>query len=248
MNIYGDTGNIIALRKRAEWRGIEVVVKNISLKEKVRQAGNNYVILKKGEVDIYFFGGGQDQSQSLVARDLESSGKGKIIKQEIERGIPLLAICGGYQLLGEYYLPRLDSGKAGKPHKGPKLKGVGLFPAYTIAGDTRMIGNIVIESQFGKLVGFENHSGKTYLKKDALHLGKILKGFGNNGEDQKEGCIYKNAIGCYMHGPLLPKNLELADWLITKALEVKYDKIIELKPLDNNLEHIAQQKAIQGFM
>lgn len=208
MNIYGDTGNIIALKKRAEWRGIKVKIKNISIKD----------TLKKGECDIYFFGGGQDQQQELVAKDLLK--KGHIIKQEIERGVPLLAICGGYQLLGDYY----------KPHNGPRLKGVGLFPAYTVAGNKRMIGNIIIESQFGKLVGFENHSGQTYLKSGATALGKVIKGFGNNGEDELEGCVYKNAIGCYMHGSLLPKNPHLADWLLEKALNIK------LKPLDDILE------------
>ncbi len=221
MNIYGDTGNIIALKKRAEWRGIEVKLKVKSLKSKIT----------KGECDIFFFGGGQDQQQSLVASDLESSGKGEIIKKEMEKGIPLLAICGGYQLLGDYY----------QPHKGPKLQGVGLFPAYTVAGDTRMIGNIIIESQFGKLVGFENHSGRTYLKKEGQPLGKVIKGFGNNGEDNTEGCVYKNAIGCYMHGSLLPKNPELADWLLEKALK------INLKPLDDTLEIQAQQAAIKKF-
>lgn len=219
MNIYGDTGNIIALKKRAEWRGIKVEIKNISLKEKA----------KKGECDIYFFGGGQDQAQELVAKDLIK--KGHIIKQEIERGVPLLAICGGYQLLGDYY----------KPHKGPKLQGVGLFPAYTVAGDKRMIGNIVIESMFGKLVGFENHSGKTFLKKNALALGMVLSGFGNNGEDKTEGCVYKNAIGCYMHGSLLPKNPKLADWLLEKALKTK------LKPLNDSLELHAHQSAILKY-
>lgn len=219
MNIYGDTGNIIALKKRAEWRGIEVKIKNISLKEKV----------KKGECDIFFFGGGQDQQQELVAKDLAK--KGHIIKQEIERGVPLLAICGGYQLLGEYY----------KPFSGPRLPGVGLFPAYTVAGDKRMIGNIVIETMFGKLVGFENHSGQTFLTKNALPLGMVLSGFGNNGENQTEGCIYKNAVGCYMHGSLLPKNPKLADWLLQKALK------IELEPLDDSLELKAHQAAIRKF-
>ena len=113
MNIYGDTGNIFALKKRAEWRGIEVEIRNISIGGEI----------KPGEVDIFFFGGGQDQSQELVAKDLVESSKGKIIKQEVERGVPLLAICGGYQLLGEYY----------QPAKGPKLLGIGLFPAYTVA-------------------------------------------------------------------------------------------------------------------
>ena len=223
MNIYGDTGNIIALKKRAEWRGIDVTVKNISIGDK----------LKKGDVELFFFGGGQDQQQELVAKDLTLS-KGKIIKQEVERGVPLLAICGGYQLLGQYY----------KPHKGHKLPGIGLFPAYTVASHDRMIGNIVINSQFGKLVGFENHSGKTYLRKEAKPLGRVISGYGNNGEEDKtEGCIYKNAIGCYMHGSLLPKNPALADWLLQKALEVKYGKEIELKPLDDSLENKAHQSA-----
>lgn len=227
MNIYGDTGNIIALKKRAEWRGIDVVIKMFSI-------GNK---LKKEEVDLFFFGGGQDQQQELVARDLVVSVKGKVIKQEIERGVPLLSICGGYQLLGEYY----------KPHKGPRLPGVGLFPAYTVASFDRMIGNIIIESMFGKLVGFENHSGKTYLKKGAIPLGMVEKGFGNNGKDKTEGCLYKNAIGCYMHGSLLPKNPKLADWFLKKAFEVKYGKMIELEPLDDTLELQAHQKAVKRF-
>lgn len=225
MNIYGDTGNIITLKKRAEWRGIEVVIKMFSI-------GNK---LKQGDADLFFFGGGQDQQQELVAKDLKS--KGKVIKSAIERGVPLLSVCGGYQLLGDYY----------RPQKGPKLEGISLFPAYTVASDDRMIGNIVIQSQFGKLVGFENHSGKTYLKKGGLPFGMVIKGFGNNGADKKEGCMYKNAIGCYMHGSLLPKNPQLADWLIKKALEVKYGKGIQLKPLDDVLENQAHQKAIQRF-
>lgn len=225
MNIYGDMGNIIALKKRAEWRGIDVEVKNISL-------GNN---LKKGEIDIFFFGGGQDLQQILVAKDLQS--KAKVIKSEIERGVPLLSICGGYQLLGDYY----------QPHKGSKLPGISLFPAYTLASYDRMIGNIVIDSMFGDLIGFENHSGKTHLKKNAISLGMVKKGFGNNGKDKTEGCIYKNAIGCYMHGSLLPKNPKLADWMLKKALEIKYGKEIDLKPLDDTLENQAHTTAIKKF-
>lgn len=224
MNIYGDTGNIIALQKRLQWRGIDVEIKHISVRDK----------LKKGEVDIFFFGGGQDQSQEIVAKDLIKSGKGKVIKSETERGIPLLSICGGYQLLGEYY----------QPADGDKLNGVGLFPVYTVAGSRRMIGNILIESDFGKIVGFENHSGKTYLKNGAKPLGKVIKGFGNNGEDNTEGCVYKNAIGCYMHGSLLPKNPQLADWLLTQALKIKYSKDIQLESLDDSIEDKAHNKII----
>ncbi|MDO8570525.1 MAG: glutamine amidotransferase [Candidatus Daviesbacteria bacterium] len=248
MNIYGDTGNIIALQKRAQWRGIEVDVINISLGAKLDHPPGGIA------VDIFFFGGGQDQAQELVASDLVSSGKGKIIKSEVERGVPLLAICGGYQLLGAYY----------QPHNKPKLHGVGLFPAYTIASHDRMIGNIVVKSSVVSrqsseslkadseailktddyLVGFENHSGKTYLKNEATSLGKVIKGFGNNGEDQTEGCIYKNAIGTYMHGSLLPKNPKLVDWLLQKALEVKYGKEIKLEPLDDTLENQAHKAVI----
>lgn len=251
MNIYGDTGNIIALKKRAEWRGIEIEVKNISIGDK----------LQKGGVDLYFFGGGQDQQQGLVVVDLVKNGpstslgtgKGKVIKSEVKRGVPLLAICGGYQLLGEYY----------KPHGAPKLTGVGLFPAYTLASGQRMIGNIVIEifpstplreywlSERSEskpyLVGFENHSGKTYLRKGAKPLGQVVSGFGNNGEDKTEGCIYKNAIGTYMHGSLLPKNPQLADWLLQKALETKYGSEIKLETLDDSLESQAHIAAFQRF-
>ena len=229
MNIYGDTGNIIALKKRAEWRGIKVVIKNISVGDRIPTSDVGT------RIDLFFFGGGQDQQQTLVAADLVKSGKGKVIKSAIEKGVPLLSVCGGYQLLGEYY----------KPHRGPKLPGIGLFGAYTVASDKRMVGNIIIDSMFGKLIGFENHSGKTYLKKGSTPLGMIVKGFGNNGEDKTEGCIYKNAIGCYMHGSLLPKNPKLADWLLKKALEVKYGKEIELTLLDDNLELRAHQKAVQ---
>ena len=245
MNIYGDTGNIICLQKRCEWRGIEVEIKNLTI-------GDN---IKKGDCDLYFFGGGQDQSQIEVAKDLKT--KAKILKEEAERGVPFLSICGGYQLLGEYY----------QPFEGEKLEGVGIFPVITKASNDRMIGNIVIKlSDFSNqrsatkekaddrqltpdslIIGFENHSGKTYLKGNAKSLGTIIKGFGNNGEDGSEGCIYKNSIGCYMHGSLLPKNPELADWLIQKALAVKYVKEIKLEALDDELELRAHKSVIEKF-
>lgn len=227
MNIYGDTGNIICLQKRCQWRGISCKVRQVTIGDKI----------KKGGVDLYFFGGGQDQSQIEVAKDLSSKEKGRNLKTDVERGVPLLSICGGYQLLGEYYAP----------FDGPKLEGAGIFPAYTRASHNRMIGNLVISSGFGDLVGFENHSGKTYLKGGGKPLGKVVKGFGNNGEDETEGCIYKNAIGCYMHGSLLPKNPQLADWFIKKALAVKYGKETKLDPLDDTLESQAQSFALQKF-
>lgn len=236
MNIYGDEGNITTLKNRLEWRGYQVEVLNIGLKDKI----------KPGEIDIFFFGGGQDQAQTLVSEDLLKT-KAKAIKQEVERGVPLLAICGGYQLLGEYYAP----------HKGPKIPGIKIFPAYTVAGKSRMIGNVVIklaEELFNLskkdsvyLVGFENHSGKTFLHKNAQALGKIVKGFGNNGEDRTEGCVYKNAIGCYMHGSLLPKNPHLADWIIQKALEIKTGKKVTLSNLNDKLELEAHQAAVSKF-
>jgi lipid II isoglutaminyl synthase (glutamine-hydrolysing) len=241
MNTYGDNGNLIVLKKRCLKRGIEVDIKDITLKDK----------LKKGDYDLYFFGGGQDQAQEWISQDLTSGIKDEL-KKEVDRGVPLLAICGGYQLLGDYY----------KPQNAPKLAGLGIFPVYTQASNQRMIGNLVISSLLlvhsndtvnreptnsELLVGFENHSGKTYLKEGAQPLGKVVKGFGNNGEDQTEGCIYKNAIGCYMHGSLLPKNQMLADWLIQKALEIKYRERIKLDPLDDSLENQAHQAVVQKF-
>ncbi len=233
MNIYGDTGNIICLQKRCQWRGIDVEVKNINLGSK----------LTEKECDLFFFGGGQDQAQSGVAKDLKE--KSSTLNKEINRGVPLLAICGGYQLLGEYY----------QPFEGGRLPGAGIFPAYTKASNDRMIGNIVIEVMTPHhpslithhLIGFENHSGKTYLKADSQPLGQVIKGFGNNGESKTEGCVYKNAIGCYMHGSLLPKNPKLADWLIQKALEVKYKEEITLKRLNDELENKAHDSTVKKF-
>jgi lipid II isoglutaminyl synthase (glutamine-hydrolysing) len=245
MNTYGDDGNIIALKKRCEWRGIDVEVKEITYIQKI----------DPGEFDLYFFGGGQDQAQMLIAKDLVNNHKGEQFQKDIEKGIPMLCICGGYQLMGEYY----------QPFEGEKLPGVGIFPAYTKASLNRMIGNIAIDltdsdlklaESYGyepdtnrklgaNLVGFENHSGKTFLKKGATPLGKVIKGFGNNGEDKTEGCIYKNAIGCYMHGSLLPKNPHLTDWLIKKALEVKYQKEIQLEPLYDYLENEAHKSIVK---
>lgn len=207
MNLYGDRGNILSLQRRAEWRGIQVSVKEIGIGDRISAR----------DFDLYFFGGGQDQSQDIVAEDL-MSGTGDVLKKEIERGVPLLAICGGYQLLGKYY----------QPSSGPKIPGVGIFDVYTVAGNKRLVGNLSLEmepslaKEIGgpnTLVGFENHSGQTYLGNGVKPLGTVLVGSGNNGQDRTEGAVYKNAIGCYLHGSLLPKNPHLADWLLSKALE-----------------------------
>lgn len=249
MDTYGDKGNIIALQKRCEWRGIKTKVTNISV-------GDSLSTLT---FDFFFFGGGQDRQQAIVAPDLQK--KSKELKEAIEKGAVSLSICGGYQLLQNYF----------KTLDGTIIRGIGLFDAYTIGSTTRMIQNLWIElnpdlqsaiksvykpnlssnnstmKQFSNLtidlIGFENHSGKTYLGKNLKSLGKVAKGAGNNGEDKTEGAVYKNAFGCYLHGSLLPKNPHFADFLITKALERRYGKV-KLKPLDDTLEWQAHRSAV----
>lgn len=232
MNLYGDRGNILALQRRAQWRGIEVAVKEISVGDRI----------EKGKFDIYFFGGGQDQSQDIVGEDL-GRGNGQTVIHEINRGVPLLSICGGYQLLGKYYQPKA----------GPQITGVGLFDAHTEAGNKRMVGNLSLTidadlfNETGEphtLVGFENHSGKTYIGSGVRPLGAVLAGNGNNGEDHTEGAVYKNAIGCYLHGSLLPKNPHLADWFLKKALEAS-DQDSHLSRIDDHFELTAHQKALE---
>lgn len=222
MNIYGDRGNVLALQKRAEWRGIDVEIREIGMGQPIPE-----------DIDIFFWGGGQDQEQVAVSRDIAGE-KGEALKAAIERGAALLSICGGYQLLGHGY----------QPHDGAFLPGIGLFDANSVAGENRFIGNVVIESeQFGTLVGFENHSGLTTLQGDSQPLGKVLVGHGNNGADGSEGVLYKNAIGCYLHGALLPKNPQLTDWLLQAGLHHRYGEDCELSPLDASLEKAAHANA-----
>jgi len=227
LNIYGDRGNIICLKNRCQWRGIKVKVTSVSINDK----------LITNSHDLYFGGGGQDRQQMIVADDLQK--KKKTLKQEADRGVPMLTVCGTYQLFGHYF----------KAEDGTKIPGISIFDAYTIASHQRKIGNIVVNvnDQWsmvnGQIVGFENHSGNTFLSNVTLPLGKVLKGFGNNGKDKTEGAIYKNVFGSYLHGPLLPKNPHFADLLIKKALEVKYKKKITLKPLDDTLEWQAHKTA-----
>ncbi len=227
MNIYGDRGNILALSQRCRWRGIEseVVIAGI---------GDP---LEPGRFDIFFWGGGQDREQINVSFDIQGE-KGDRLKAEIADGAPLLSVCGGYQLLGNYY----------RPHDGDELPGISLFDAWSIAGNERFIGNVVIDSdEFGELVGFENHSGLTYLGPNALPLGRVRIGHGNNGGDGFEGCHYKNAIGCYMHGALLPKNPVLSDYLIRAALRRRYG-IDQLEALDDTLELASHASAVHRAM
>lgn len=221
MSIYGDYGNIIALTKRMSWRGI---------KSEVNQINENQKIPK--DTDLIFVGGGQDKGQVVVAKDLKS--KSAQIKDLVENGCPLLAVCGGYQLLGEYFI----SSEYGE------LEGIGLFNVITRGTRTRMIGNIVVQSDlFGELVGFENHSGATEFVGRAHPLGKVKKGFGNNLTDKHEGAIYKHAIGTYMHGSFLPKNPMVADWLIQRAIS-KDGNVVGLKDLDDSIELIARKSSI----
>ena len=222
MNIYGDRGNVLALERRARRRGIETENREIGLGEPIPP-----------DVDLFFFGGGQDQEQVAVSRDIQGA-KGEQLRAVIERGAAMLAICGGYQLLGHEYLP----------HGAEPLPGIGIFDARSEAGPERFIGNVVVDTRFGTLVGFENHSGLTYLGEGVEPLGHVEVGSGNNGKDGTEGAIYRNAVGCYLHGALLPKNPVLTDWLIEAGLTHRYGEAT-LAHLDDALERQAHQVAIE---
>lgn len=210
LNIYGDIGNIITLKKRCEWRNIQVVIDEINVGDDIT------------EHDIYFIGGGQDVQQIEVSKELQRHKD--FLNSEKERGCVFLGICGGYQLMGHYY----------QPHDGDRLLGIGLLDAYTVAGKNRFIGNVTVKNSLGlvpeTLVGFENHSGLTYLEGDTKPLGKVIIGNGNNGEDYKEGARSKNVFGTYLHGSFLPKNPHFADYMIELALGEK------LADIDNSIE------------
>lgn len=222
MNIYGDRGNVVTLEKRARWRGIDVTVVDIGIGDPIPEG-----------IDIFFWGGGQDGEQMAVARDMQGE-KAAALRDAIENGAAMLAICGGYQLLGKEY----------RPFEGDALPGIGVFDMVTVAGPTRFTGNIAIESDtFGELVGFENHSGLTTLQGTTQPLGKVRAGHGNNGVDGTEGAVYKNVIGCYLHGALLPKNPRLADWLLIAGLRHRYGETIPLDELDDTLEIAAHKSA-----
>lgn len=223
LNLYGDMGNIITLKKRCEWRGIEVEFEEIGIGDEIK------------EHDLYFIGGGQDKQQQEVAAELYSNKD--FLTQERDRGAVFLGICGGYQLFGHYY----------QPFDGDKLLGISLMDAYTVAGKKRFIGNVTVETDFlspKTLVGFENHSGLTYLQGETKPLGKVVVGNGNNGEDKTAGGRYKNGFGTYLHGSLLPKNPHFADYLIELALEKRYGEKIELTKLDDTIEEMTHNSLV----
>lgn len=227
LNLYGDRGNIIALTERMKARNIEVITDQITM-------GKSF---NADDYDILFVGGGQDFEQDVLLDDLKK-GKDLEIKKAIESGKVFLAICGGYQMLGKYY----------KTYDGKKLEYMGALDFYTEGKEERMIGNYAFKTKEGiEIVGFENHSGRTYLGKNVEPLGKMIKGYGNNGEDGTEGVRYKNTFGTYSHGPILPKNAQFADLLISKAVENKYGKT-ELIPLDDTLELKAQQQVMKLYI
>ncbi|MDQ3692267.1 MAG: glutamine amidotransferase [Chloroflexota bacterium] len=220
MNIYGDRGNVLALERRARWRGFTTEIRTIGIGQPI-----------PAEVDVFFFGGGQDHEQGDVAADLQGA-KGAALKRAVEEGAAMLAVCGGYQFLGHEY----------RPHQGPALPGIGLFDLVTVAGSERFIGNVVVDTPFGELVGFENHSGLTTLGPGAEPLGTVRIGRGNNGRDGTEGARYKHAAGCYLHGAVLPKNPGFADWLIAAGLSRRHGAVT-LPPLDDDAELAAQREA-----
>lgn len=221
LNIYGDRGNIITLTQRARWRDIEVKVDAIDIGQ---NADPEYY-------DFYFIGGGQDKQQIVIAEDLLK--RADQLKEAVKCGAVFLTVCGGYQLLGHYY----------KPHEGPELKGISLLDAHTIAGNRRMIGNVTVKRGESTLVGFENHSGKTYLGKDVQPLGQVVVGNGNNGEDKTEGACNGTVYGTYLHGSLLPKNPVFSDLLLSQALARRYGTI-KLTNLDDSLETQAHKRAL----
>ena len=223
MNIYGDRGNVLAISQRARWRGIDVDVREIGFGESISD-----------DIDIFFWGGGQDQEQIAVSQDIQGK-KAQQLRAQIENGAAMLAICGGYQLLGHEY----------RPYNGEALPGVGIFDATSTAGAERFIGNVVVNTvRWGTLVGFENHSGLTHLGDSVEPLGTVEIGRGNNGTDGTGGAIYKNAIGCYLHGALLPKDPALTDWLIEGGLHHRYGEA-DLSVLDDDLEKQAHITAVQ---
>jgi hypothetical protein len=232
MNIYADRGNIAVLQRRCAWRGIGF---------ELARAGPGDEV-DPGAHDLFYIGGGQDRDQALVARDLVET-KREALAEAIARNAAMLAVCGGYQLLGgSYALP-----------DGELLPGLGLVKAETVrVTGPRLIGNVVIESDLGAgpqlIAGFENHGGRTYLGEGERALGRVVSGHGNNGRDGLEGVRRGRLIGTYLHGPLLPKNAWLADRLIEWGIERQTGAPLELAPLDDELERAAHETAMRAAL
>ncbi|HIS64206.1 MAG TPA: glutamine amidotransferase [Candidatus Avoscillospira avistercoris] len=230
LNLYGDRGNVICMEHRLRWRGIEVVTTGVSIGEPLHAA----------DYDLFFIGGGQDFEQEVLLGDL-GGGKADEIKAAVADGKTFLAICGGYQMLGAYY----------KTWDGVQCDFIGALDLYTIGSKERMIGNYMFtceELNGQTVVGFENHSGKTYLGSGVRPMGKVLTGHGNNGEDEGEGARYNNVFATYSHGCLLPKNPVLCDHILTTALAQKYGTV-QLEPLDDTLEqnaHLYMKNRLQA--
>ena len=228
LNIYADRGNIAVLARRAALRGHELEVTGVSVGDDVRP----------GEHDLLYVGGGQDREQALIAPDLVA--KGDAVKEAVAGGAALLAVCGGYQLMGRGY----------RGHHGDDMPGIGLFGHETVAGERRMIGDVLLECELEPgerqtLAGFENHAGRTRLDPGAEPLGRVVAGFGNDGESGYEGCRAGRAVGTYLHGPLLPRNPWLADWLLAQALaHATGGDPPGLEPLPDRLE--AQAHAVSA--
>nr|WP_177298158.1 glutamine amidotransferase [uncultured Blautia sp.] len=226
LNLYGDRGNIQCLMKRCQWRGIEAETIAYEMNDRIDFSG----------LDIVLLGGGSDREQMLVCEKL------KEIRDDfqayVEKDGVVIAICGGYQLLGKYY--KTDQGI---------ISGLDLVDMYTEQGDGRLIGNIVLKSELFEMpvVGFENHGGRTCIN-NTRPLGRVLHGAGNDGKSGYEGIIYKNVIGTYLHGPLLPKNPQLADWLILQALRRKYGNETDLPALDDSQEKEANDYIYKRFV
>jgi CobQ-like glutamine amidotransferase family enzyme len=219
LNIYADRGNIAVLARRAAWREHELDVRSVSVGDELRA----------GDHDLLYVGGGQDREQELVALDLAAKADG--VLEAVAGGAALLAVCGGYQLLGRSY----------RDFHGQVLPGVGLFPFDTVAGHKRMIGDVLLECELEPgerrtLAGFENHAGRTRLDADATPLGRVIAGFGNDGESGFEGCRVGRAVGTYLHGPLLPRNPWFADWVLAQALAHRSGEAPRLEPLPDDLE------------
>ena len=233
LNLYADRGNIITWQQRCAWRGIELEIRQIGIGDDLRPH----------ELDLLFMGGGQDGDQRLMADDLFSH-KADALRGALQDGLPMLVVCGGYQLFGHYY----------QPATGDRLPGLGLLDLHTVhpgAHVPRCIGNVVLQwdSPTGArntLVGFENHGGRTFLGSGASPLGRVLSGHGNNSRDGSEGAVVRNAYGTYLHGSLLPKNPHFADHLLALALERRYPGV-KLPPLDDTLEWRAHDVILQRY-